>query len=872
MREPPQALRLLLWLYPPRHRRAYGAEMWEVTCYRHGKGVSALELALDLVWSALCMWAERGRRRMMAVGIGRGMVLDLRFVARSLWKSPGYAATAVVVLAAAVAVNMAVLSYVRGTLLREATYPEAARVVVVWGSNAVDGQVRDVISGPVYLDLARATNTLEALAAFHGDDAVLLSDGRPEVLAAHSVSVDFFDVVPVQAALGRVFDERERMSGGGAVALVSHPFWWDRLASDPAVVGQAMNINGEPHTILGVLPEGFEFATPAPIWLPLRDDALAADDRSRIHYHLFGRRRPGVTAADVTGELSAILARQVEEYGVFRGWSILAEPMRQASVMAVRSILWTVAAAVGLVLLIALVNLATLFRIRTLGRENEVGVRLALGAGWRRVARVLALEALVLAGAGAGVGLMAAPFLLDRIRQMVPMWVHIPDSAARIPVLQALLDPWVIGVTAGLTLLGALILVAPGLVSALRQGGLARRGRQIAGMYGTRWLVIVELGLATVLCLGAGLTTRSAMHLLGTDVGVDDSRLLTMWVGDVWELPEEEQVTFFEEVARRVEALPAVASAAFIDYPDFQGEDDYARVYFLDRSSQPVEDLREEWRRVTQGLFETAGMSIVQGRTFTSEDFQGTPRTAIVNQAFAAKHYADGQALGQFLSTHDEDYRDLTIVGIVADVRSLGPQSPAPPMLYVPIQGSPRGTMALYARWAAAEAGSPSDVEQVRETVWSVDPLAPIAGVYPMSELVDTWVAIPRAVRTLVSGLATLALILAAVGVFGVVAYAVRRRTAEFGVRLALGASPDGLKRTVVMGAVPLVVMGVGAGLVAGYAAARGARAVLFGVSPLDPLSVGGALAAMVGVALLATYLPVRRVSRIDPTEAMRVE
>jgi len=879
VKEPPRFLRRLLRLYPAAHRRAYGGEMWEVVRHRYaraGEGAWARlrlhgEVALDLLGTALGMWTTTTWRRAMArIGAGLGgWGLDVRFVLRSLRRSPGYALTAVMVLAGAVAVNASVFGFVRGTLLARATYPGADRMVVIWGSNTVDGQRRDVLSGPNLMDFARETTSLEALAALHVDLTTLTSGEHPEPIDETSVSVDFFRVVPVEAALGRVFDERERNSGGQQSVLLSWAFFRDRLDADPSWVGRSISIEGTPRTIVGVLPEGFEFLAPSQLWLPLHDDELAADNRTRIHYNAVGRLQPGATAADVTRDLSAAMGRVTQRTGTYRNWSVLAEPMHEAAVLAVRPILWTVSAAVSLVLLIALVNLATLFRIRTLGRGDELNVRLALGGGRLRVSRVLALEAGGLALAGAAVGLALAGPLLARVRDLVPTYVQIPESAARVPVLRAVLDPGVAAVTAGMAVLGAMALTAPGLVAAVRRRSAAHGGRS-SGARGIRWLVAAELALATVLCMGAGLTTRSAGKLLGTDVGLEDQGLLTLWFGDAWGMTAPEMVSYYRQVVQAVEEVPGVTSAALIDYIPFEGEDDFEGIEFLDRSLQPTERVREEWRRVTEGLFETAGMRVLAGRSFTSEDFEGTPRTAVVNEAFARKHYSDGDAVGRFLNTGNDHYQGLEIVGVVADVRSRGPASPAPPMLYVPNQGEPRGTVGMYVR--VASGGPMAMVEPVREAIWSVDPSQPIARVFAMSDVVAQWVAIPRAVRTLVSGLAALAILLAAVGVFGVVAYAVRSRTAELGVRLALGASPDRLAREVLRRAVPMVVLGLGAGLAAGYLAARGARAVLYGVAPLDPLSLGVAVLVMAGAAIVATWVPARRIARIDPTAAIRSE
>jgi predicted permease len=397
--------------------------------------------------------------------------------------------------------------------------------------------------------------------------------------------------------------------------------------------------------------------------------------------------------------------------------------------------------------------------------------------------------------------------------------------------------------------------------------GSAARQRSVGGP-GIRGLVAAELALATLLCLGGLLTTRSAERLMNTDVGVRDEGLLTLWFGNVWDEPAPDQVRYFEAVVRAVEEVPGVESAALIDYVPFVGEDDFAGITFLDRALQPGESAREEWRRITPGLVKTGGMRILAGRSLTDDDLRGPPRVALVNERFARKHYPDRNAVGRFLNVHGGPYQQIEIVGVVADVRTNGPAEAAPPVLYVPLQGSPRGTTGMYVRVAS---GPPAALaEAVREAIWSVDAGQPVALIRPMSELVDRWVAIPRAVRTMVSGMALFALLLAALGVFGVVSYAVRGRRAELGVRLALGASPRRLQHDLLRWTAPWVVGGVAVGLVAGIVAARAAGAVIVGVEATDPLSLGAALLAMALTGLLAVWLPARRVAAIDPAEAMR--
>ena len=517
MRQPPTSLRALLWLYPPAHRREYGEEILAVVRFRWtragGTAWATAHAVWDLTLGAPGVWKDRIGRGMM--GMGRGWGLDARFLLRSLWRERGYVATAILVLACAVGVNATVYSYVRGTLLYEPPYPEPESVMVVWGSNVANGQLRDVISGPNYLDLQEHVTALDPVAAFHSDGVYLMADGRPEVIEALTVTSDFFRVLGVKPTLGRLFDERDRTSSAPATVVVTHGYWRDRLDSDPDALGTALNIMDEPTEVIGILPEGFEFLAPAPLFMPLRDDVLAADERGRIHYHVLGRLAAGATVADAMREMPRIEERIEEVYAGFEGWSFLVEPFHEVTVAAVRPVIMTLTATVALVLLVALVNLATLFRIRACTRAEELGVRAALGAGRLRIARVLALETVGLAASGAGLGLAAAPFLLQRVAGMVPLWIPIPESAARVPVLHGVLGPGVAAVAFGGAVLGALVLTTPTFVSVLRERGPAKasRGRVHAGIPGTRLLVGVELAIATVLCLGASLTARSAARL-----------------------------------------------------------------------------------------------------------------------------------------------------------------------------------------------------------------------------------------------------------------------------------------------------------------------------------------------------------------------
>ena len=597
----------------------------------------------------------------IGTGVARGWVLDTRFVLRSLWKSRGYVATALTVLACAVAANATVYSYAQGTLLADAPYPDPEAVLVVWGSNVENGQLRDVISGPTFVDLQEEVAAFQALAAFHYDGTYREVDGHPEVLGVVEVSSRFFDVVMAEPAMGRLFGEEDRFSGGAENVVITYGFWRDALGATPDIIGSPLVLEGEPRTVIGVLPDDFRFIAPAPVFLPLHDDELLADSRTRIHYNLLGRMAPGSTLSDVSRELRVAAGRLVDEFPDYEGWSFRAERLHDVSVEAIRPAILILTVTVALVLLVALTNLTTLFRVRASARRDEIAVRAALGAGRIRLARVLALETVLLAVGGAALGLAVTPWILSRAAEMVPMWVAIPESAARVPVVHAVLSFKVVALAMVSAVGGALLLTLPSLFSLLadRSNRGPSGSRVHGGLAGIRLLVGTELAITTLLCAGAVLLVRSLDHLLSTEVGVEAEGLLTAEFGDAWGLEPAARAVYFQEVVAAVQSIPGVERAGVIDYVDFRAEDDFARIEFLDRELQARTSVREEWRRIDEGLFETAGMTLRSGRPFTRADMVGTPRVAIVNEAFARRHYDQGNALDQYLSTHDEAYRDL---------------------------------------------------------------------------------------------------------------------------------------------------------------------------------------------------------------------
>jgi predicted permease len=414
---------------------------------------------------------------------------------------------------------------------------------------------------------------------------------------------------------------------------------------------------------------------------------------------------------------------------------------------------------------------------------------------------------------------------------------------------------------------------APSLVTAsgaARGLAVAQAGHRITFASGTKWMVGAELVFATITAVGAGLTLQSAKYLASRDTGVVAAGVLTAYFGNVEDRPIPERAEYFKQVLEAVAARPGVIRAGTKDYRPFEGEDDFTGIRFPERPPLPRgQGIREEWRRVSEGYFATVGMRIVRGSGFAPPDFVGTPLTAVINQAFAAKYYSGQDPVGRRIVLSAQGYSDLTIAGVVNDVLSRGVTGPAPPVLYAPYQALPRGHVALFVKVA----GDPATyATAIRDAIWSVDPGQPVLPIIPLADVIGRSMAVPTMMSRIVGAMAGAALALAGLGVFGVVGFAVRARTREFAVRIALGATSGRLVRHVMSGFIPTLVGSLVAGLLAAGYAWNGIGAVLYGIAPGDPLALAGAAAIVSGIALAATYVPARRVSKLDPARILQAE
>jgi putative ABC transport system permease protein len=876
--EVPKILERLSRLYPRRIREEYGEEMLEVVRREHaralaeGRGyvLSLGRMAAGLIWNSLLAWIE-----LASSAARRGLALDLRSIARSLGWAPSFGLTMTAVVSIVVAMAVATAGFIRGTLLSPRFLGDPERLVFAWGSNPKNGQLRDVVSGPNFLDLRRWSQNLDGLAAIHAGSAVVERDGRPHLLPALEVTVDFLGVLGADLALGGDFGEEHRTSFGPRAVILSHAFWRDDLGGNPGAIGSALVLDRVPHTIVGVLAEDLHLLGSPDVILPLPEDRLALEDRTFYYYWLIGRLAPGSTPGAASLELSAGMARLAGQDPRLSGWSMLVERVDQVSVSVVRPVLAAVGGAVLLVLLAGAANLANLLLVRTLGRSQELSVRATMGAGRIEIARLVLLETGLLAGAGAALGIAGGAALLRALSRTVPSSVPIPGSAAMVDALSGVLDVPVLLVGLGCGLLSWALSAIPTLLylrSIRRIAHPTNLGFRAAGApRGTKPVVVAELALATVLLVAAGLLSRAVDRLLAVDPGVDPERLLTFYLGDLGELDDAATTRYFLEVVRRIEQVPGVERAGASDYVPFQGEDDFMGFRLEDRPPPPSgQGLREEWRRVSEGFFDAAGIAVRRGRGFAEPDYQTRPSVAVVNEAFARKYWPESDPIGRRLRVARPEYGLVEVVGVVEDVPERGLALPAPPTFFVPLAGYPRDNMAFFVKIGAGRGLPISILEEVKEAVWSVDSSQPIDRVFPMSDLVAATVALPRFARALVGQFAAIALGLAAVGLFGVASHTVRTRRRELGIRLALGATPRRLKLRLLTDVGSLALAGLAIGALFGVIAGHAGRALLHGVSPSDPGSVAAGALLAFGAALFSTYVPARFLDRIDPAESIR--
>ncbi|HWS87832.1 MAG TPA: ABC transporter permease [Pyrinomonadaceae bacterium] len=798
----------------------------------------------------------------------RTLLQDLRFGARMLWKKPGFTAVAVLTLALGIGANTAIFSVVNAVLLRPLPFPDAERLVLVWnrGAEAAGGD-RTPLAVADLLDWRAQSRSFADVGAFQRAMYNYAGGDSPERVQAAGVTANFFPMLGVQAQLGRTFLPDEERAGAPRVALLSQGFWRSHFAADPQAVGRTFSLNGEPYTVVGVMPAGLDFPDgDVKLWTAMRLEQPAR----RGPYFLTGvaRLKPGVTLEQARAEVNAMRTS-------FGGqtFSFNVVPVNEFVVGDVRTALLVLLGAVTLVLLIAAVNVANLSLVRSAARVKEISIRAALGASRARIVRQLLVESLSLALVGGLLGALWASWGVELLLKIAPENIPRLDQIA--------IDGRVLGWTALVSLAtGVLFGLAPAWQSsrlnpneALKEGG--RGATESAGR--RRWrdlLVVSELALTVMLLVGAGLLVKSFWRLQHVESGVSTEGVLTMQLALRGQrYSDAPQVgAFHASLLERVRALPGVRAAAVSNSlpPDStEFSDDFT---VEGRPAAPGQNPPIAYVvRVSRDYFQTLGVPLRRGRYFGPADAEGAPQVAIIDETLARRFFPGEDPVGKRINTSDEAEPDWwEIVGVVGDVKYTGLGDETQPAIYQPTTQAASWNAFLSVKTETAD--PLSLVAAVRREIKSLDAELPVSQVGTLEQRFASSVAQPRFRATLIALFAALALALAAVGTYGVVSYTVTQRTHEIGVRLALGAQTGDVLKLVLRQGAALAAFGVSLGLGASFALTGLLENLLFGVSATDWQTFVTIPLLLTAVALLACYLPARRATKVDPMEALRYE
>ena len=798
---------------------------------------------------------------------------DLRYGARLLARAPGFSAVAIAALAIGIGANTAIFSVVNTLLIQRLPYADPDRLAVVWEHNLPRDRKNNVVSPGNFIHWREMNQVFEDIAAVGMTFNVTLTGyGEPVEIPFQYVTAQFFPILGVAPAMGRPFTVEEDRPRS-RVVVISDRLWRSRLNADPDVLNRAITLQGVGHQVVGVMPPGFSFLDKTvDIWLPIGFPAEARTPRGRW-IMTAARLKPGVTLGQAQRDMARVAEALTAQFPDFNtGWTARVVGLREQLTGDVRPALFVMLGAVAFVLLIACANVANLLLARATSRQRELAVRAALGAGRGRLVRQLLAESLVLAAIGGAAGLALAWWSLQLLRSVV---------ADRIPVqrLEMVgLDPYVLAFTAAASLLSglffglvpALTAAGPRLNDSLKEGG--RTGSASRGKTARSAFVVVEIATALVLLVGAGLLVRSFVRLMDVDAGFETARTVTMRVA----LPAArygqpvQRVQFFDRLFTRIDGVPGVQSSGAVSFLPLAG---LGSATSYEVVGQPVPPLGQEpvadVRVITNDYFKAMGIPLLRGRLFDESQPSEAQNKVIVNEALARKHWPNEDPIGRRIKISWNDDREDEIVGVVGDVRHAELETEARSTTYWPFARQAYGSMTLTVR---AEGEPGAVVSAIREIVREQDPDLALADIKTMDEVVSRSVAQRRLMMVMLGIFAGAALLLAAVGIYGVIAYSVTQRTQEIGIRLALGAQRGDVLRLVVGQAATLAAAGIVAGAVGAFLLTRLMTDLLYHVEPFDPLTFAAVATLLASVALLASYLPGRRATRVDPVIALRAE
>lgn len=806
------------------------------------------------------------------------MLQDLRYALRLLAKTPGFTAIMVLTLAVGIGASTALFSVVDTLLVRPFPYPDAERLVVVWSKPPQGGVIN--VSPANFLDFRDQNRVFDHMGAASLAEFNVSIDGVAERLQGLRVSSDFFDTLGIRPAIGRAFSEAEDRPGAPRTAVLSYGTWQRRFGGDRRIIGQSLTVDGEKCTVIGIMPPNFRFAFAPEILLPLAIDVAAAPRDLHILFAL-AKLKAGMPMAQALTQMQA-LARNLEKAypAALKGWGVDLYPWRDNFVHGDQQRVLVLFGAVGFVLLIACVNLANLLLVRAAGRRRELAVRAAVGAGRRRLMRQVLTESVVLSLAGGAAGVLVAYWLVPLATTLV--WEPVLAGVAPIGIdLRVLAFTLVLSILTGL-LFGAVPAWRASKVNLHQELKSATQGA-IRGGWGFRFrgaLVVAELALSLMLLVGAGLMVRSLAVMTTGDWGFRPASVLTMRLT----MPQAryskpEQIRDFDrQVLEKVRALPGVRAAAMGFAVPLEGLAVPMRFEFASNPVSAADRPQSGYHPSTDGYFETLGIALRKGRFFSERDNESAPRVAIVNEAFVKRFLAKEEPLGQRLVLDERitgggkqpgTIAPWEIVGVVGTVKISGTDPGNRPIIYTPLAQSPRPGGVLAVR---AEVDTAALARAVRAAIAGVDRDVPVTDIRTMQQVAAASMAQPRSQAWIIGLFAAVALILAALGIYGVMSYTVAQSTREMGVRIALGAQPnDLLSMTVRRGAV-MAMLGLALGLVGAFALRRVVEHLLYKVTTTDPLAWAAVSLLLLAVAMFAAYIPARRAAKVDPLVALRWE
>jgi putative ABC transport system permease protein len=806
---------------------------------------------------------------------------DLRVALRQLATRPAFTVIAVVTLALGIGATTTIFSVVDHLMLRDLPFPEADRVVTVWQTNAREGVPREDVAPGNYLDWKERSRSFSAIGAAEPYSFDLTGDGRPEVLIASLVTDGFFEALGVRPAVGRLFRPEDFRENAGDVAVVGWGLWQRRFGGDAGLVGRTLVLDGRPTVVVGILPRdldlglGYSHAR-RELWVPRQFEGWEATSRSSSWWTVLARLAPGVTLAQAQADMDRVAAALTAEYPTTNeGVGASVVPLHEHLVGAARPTLVLLGAGVGLVLLVACVNVANLLLARGADRAREIAVRAAIGAGRGRLVAQLLTESLALALIGAGAGIALSFWAVDLVKAMAPG--EIPRFETVAVNLRVLAFGVVLAVATALVfgLVPALRLSRPDVREVLAEGRVTAGRRRLRAR---QMLIVAETALALTLLIGAALLLRSFATLLRVDPGFQRDRLAALQVfyyeyedGDT----PQQRAGFFERALHGIRALPGVRNAGAVSAAPFLAANiDIRRTFVIADAppARPGEEPQTYVTNATPGYFATMGIPLLRGRVFDEHDRFGSPLVGLVNETFRRAWLADRDPVGRQIRFQDSSHAlsgPVEIVGVVGDVRHTGLDSEPRPEFFLAEGQTGNGGMTFFVRTA----GDPNTIiPAVQQVVWTEAPLQTFYQIGTLDDLVSTTLTGRRFALLLIAVFAALALLMAAVGIYGVISFAVSQRTHEVGIRMALGADRRAVVRMILGGALGLAAAGVAVGVVVALLATPLMGDLLFAVSPRDGAAFAVGVVALLAAAGLASWLPAYRATRISPVEALRHE